>query len=204
MLGAPSRAYPGRVPISDAPGAALRAHLRRLNRTERAVIMRAAVIGPRFRLVVLAATSALSEERLRAALERFCTLQLLERDESSSEWYAFRHALIRDAAYEEYVATFLRPVHRLIVRALERSDGPADILDDLAYHAWAARDVARCVRYNEMAGDRAVAVFAVRDASVYYTRAREFVGVNCGPHRRLTRKLLALRKEPGQSPGSRT
>jgi|SRR5579883_2135030 len=204
MPAAPCAAYAGRVPISDAPGAALRAHLRRLNRTERAVLMRASVIGRRFRLVVLAAASALSEERLRAVLERFCILQFVVRDGTSNEWYAFRHALIRDVAYEEYVATFLRPVHRLIVRALERSAGSADLLDDLAYHAWAARDVARCLRYNEMAGDRAAAVFATRDAGIYYTRAREFVGVNRAPHRRLTQKLCALRDEPTEGPGSRT
>ncbi|HEY3674755.1 MAG TPA: hypothetical protein VGK84_02055 [Candidatus Tumulicola sp.] len=176
---------------SDALAQALLQRLRSLNRVERGVLFRAAVIGRRFRLALLSATTALSEERVRAALESACALQLVVAE--SDEWFAFRHALTRDIAYDEFVETRVRPIHRRIARVLEGcGEAHSGALDDLAYHSWAAGDAARCIRYNELAGDRAAAVFATDDAQTYYNRALDFAGANSEPHRRLTGKLSAL------------
>jgi predicted ATPase len=162
------------VPGSEALAAALLQRLRRLNRAERGVLPGAAVIGRRFGFAVLSATTALEEERVREALDKVCALQLVVRESSSGDWYAFRHALIRDVAYEEFVATRVRPIHRRIARALERCAGAEGVsIDDLAYHSWIVRDAARGRRYNEMAGDRAVAAFAYAQARAYHARARE-------------------------------
>lgn len=72
--------------------------IRRLNRTERMVLMRAAFIGRRFRPALLAGVLALDEERVRAALDEACNLQLVLAKNSTGNWYAFRHALTRDIA----------------------------------------------------------------------------------------------------------
>jgi predicted ATPase len=190
------RRYVEPVPVSEAVAAALLQRLRRLNRAEREVLLIAAVIGRRFRCAVLSAATALEEERVREALDKVCALQLVVRESSSGDWYAFRHALIRDVAYEEFVATRVRPIHRRIARALERCAGAEGIsLDDLAYHSWLARDVVRGRRYNEMAGDRAVAAFADAQARVYYARAREFAVQVSDQYRRLSSKLLGLNDE---------
>jgi eukaryotic-like serine/threonine-protein kinase len=178
---------------SDALAQALLQRLRALGRVERAVLFRAAVIGRRFRLTVLCGTIALSEERVRAALEKAGDLQLIVVEDDDGDWYAFRHALTRDIAYDEFIETQVRPIHRRITRVLERQrDANGSALDDLAYHSWAAGDATRCVRYNEQAGDRAAAIFATADARTYYSRAREFAGEHSEPYRRLTDKLVAL------------
>ncbi|HET6275169.1 MAG TPA: hypothetical protein VFE16_04430 [Candidatus Cybelea sp.] len=190
------RRYAEPVPVSEALAAALLQRMRRLNRAERGVLLGAAVIGRRFRFAVLTATTALVEERVREALDKVCALQLVVRESSNGDWYAFRHALIRDVAYEEFVATRVRPIHRRIARALERCTGAEEIsLDDLAYHSWLARDAVRGRRYNEMAGDRAIAVFADAEARVYYARAREFATPGSEEYRRLSSKLVNRNEE---------
>jgi predicted ATPase len=65
-------------------------------------------------------------------------------------------------------------------------------LDDLAYHAWAAGDVRRGVRYNELAGDRAAAVHARDDARTYYARARGLLPVESDAYARLAEKLRTV------------
>ncbi len=157
--------------------------------------MRASVIGGRFALALLAAAAGMAENRVREILELACLMQLVVRESPDGDWYAFRHALIRDIAYDEFIATLLRPTHRLIARAIERAQTSESSLDDLAYHWWAARDADRCVRYNEYAGDRAAAAFATHEAQVYYDRAREFAGSNSARYRRLTRKITGLKDE---------
>ena len=118
------------------------------------------------------------------------------RESSSGDWYAFRQAVIRDVAYEEFIATRVRPIHRRIARALERCAGAEGIsLDDLAYHSWLARDAVRGRGYDEIAGERAVAVFAEAQARVYYARAREFAAQVSEQYRRLSSKLLGLNEE---------
>jgi predicted ATPase len=164
-----------------------------LRREERALLMRASVVGRRFTLALLSAVTGTPEERIGETLEKACSMQLVVRESPAGDWYAFRHALIRDVAYDEFIATLLRPTHRLIARAIERVQTSETSLDDLAYHSWAARDAARCARYNERAGDRAAAAFAAREAEVYYDRAREFVGSNSTPYRRLTQKISRLK-----------
>jgi predicted ATPase len=197
--------YAGVVPIPDALATALLRRLRRLNRAERSVLMRASVIGQRFRVAVLTATTTLSEDRVLAVLEAASALQFVVRESGRSDWYSFRHALIRDVAYREFVATQLRPIHRRIARALERcAEANEKALDDLAYHAWSAQDASRCIRYNELAGDRAAAAFANRDAQVYYGRALEFARVDSKQYRQLSSKLVELHNDGPESPGAQT
>jgi predicted ATPase len=170
--------------------AAVLQRMRRLNRGERTLLLRASVIGQRFRVAVLAGVTALEEERV---LDQTGMHQFVVRDDERGDWYAFRHALIRDVAYKELVGTQVRPIHRLIARSLERSAGANDVvLDDLAYHSWAAADASRCLRYNERAGDRAAAAFASQDARIYYARALEFAQPDSKHFQRLADKLARL------------
>lgn len=179
--------------------------IRRLNRTDRAVLMRAAFIGQRFRLALLAGTLAFDEARVRAAIDKACSLQLVVPESTPGDWYAFRHALTRDVAYDEFIGMRVRPVHRRIGRALEAGNRALETsLDDLAYHAWAAGDPRRCRQYNELAGDRAAAAFAQHDAKRYYDRARAYIPVESDPYRRLTKKLAALEAATASAPGVET
>ncbi|MEO7039547.1 MAG: hypothetical protein ABI186_05905 [Candidatus Elarobacter sp.] len=168
-----------------------------MNTIERAVVMRASVIGARFDLGVLVATVTCAEARVRAALERACSLQLIVADEPGCGRYSFRHALTRDIIYAELLSGRVRPLHRRIARALERTVAPGDAsLEDLAYHFWAGGDARRALRYNELAGDHAAAVHARDDARTYYARAQSLIEIESHAYARLAKKLRAIGDRP--------
>lgn len=187
--------YRQQVVIPDSLRSTVLRRVRLMDRVQRGVVMCASVIGRCFDIGLLTASATCTEEQVRGALERACALQLIVADEPGCGRYSFRHALTRDVIYAELIAARTRPFHRRIARALERivsaDDGP---LDDLAYHSWAAGDVQRGVRYNELAGDRAVAVHATDDGRTYYGRARGLVDIGSDAYARLSAKLDALGK----------
>jgi predicted ATPase len=177
--------------IPDALRSTVLARLAQLNRAERAVVMRAAAVGRHFDVSIVAEVAARPETNVCAILERARDLQIVV--SSGSGRYSFRHALTRDIVYAECFNGPARALHRRIARALEkagRSDEAA--LADLAYHAWAAGDRRRTLRYNEIAGDRAAGVHATDEARTYYTRARSSIGIGSSAYARLTEKLRAL------------
>jgi predicted ATPase len=162
--------------------------------------MCACAIGPRFDLPVLLATAAYGEEDVRAGIDLACSLGLVVANEGALDCYAFRHALTRDIIYAELLAVRMRPLHRRIVRALERTYGEAS-LSELAYHAWASGNPRKSLHYNERAGDEAMALRAGRDARVYFIRARNLLAVDSTAYRRLTRKLCAITEAEPPDPG---
>ncbi len=181
------------MPVRDEVRAAVLRRLRRLTRAERAIVLRAAVVGRHFDLDVVAATAAHPPARVRAALHSAARLQLVVA--SDRERYSFRHALTRDIVYAEALDARLRPLHRRVMRALEARARRGDrMLEDLAYHAWACGDAPRALRYNELAGDEATAMHASEDASRYYRRARSLLDVETSSYARLTRKLDAAER----------
>ncbi len=137
----------------------------------RRVLVLAAVLGRRFEAEFLAEIADRPLSEVLDVLHRVRDLQLVDelRTPAQAIAYAFRHALIRDAIYDEMLALELRPLHARILTALEPQDTAA--ANDLGYHAWAALDAERCVRYNERAGDEADALHAYADAVRYYERA---------------------------------
>ncbi len=148
------------------------------------------MIGQRFEVAVLLHASSRKEPQIRAALEHACELELVVPENERDGSFAFRHAMTRDVIYAEAIASRTRRLHRRIARALERLvDAGDDKLDELAYHAWAARDVAGGRRYNELAGDRAAALHASDDAHAYYERARGLTALDSHAYVRLTQKL---------------
>ncbi|MDQ6941630.1 MAG: hypothetical protein M3169_03835 [Candidatus Eremiobacteraeota bacterium] len=118
---------------------------------------------------------------------------MLEPIEGSRDAFRFRHALTRDAIYEELVSAQLRPLHRRIGIALEHGVGKrAATIEELAFHWWSAGDRVRGARYNEMAGDRACAIHARAEALAYYYRALDVIGKRSAARLRLERKIQAV------------
>ena len=164
-----------------------------MDRVERAILMKAAVIGRRFSVSVLTETTSCSEVVVRAALQSACRLQLIVAENSNLDRHMFRHALTRDVIYDELLAGRVRPLHRRVARVLERARHTGNVsLEDLAYHSWAAGDLRRALRYNELAGDNAAAVHAQSDARTAYIRARSASDLDSPDYERLTMKLLAI------------
>ena len=188
------------VVIPDAVRATVLRRLARLDRTGRAVLMQASVIGYRFGFDVVVAVVRRPESRVRAALDGACGLQLIVAEGGGGDRFAFRHALTRDIIYAEFANARVRPLHRRIVAALERTaPDESAALEDLAYHAWASADAERGVRYNERAGDRAFAMHADDDARAHFVRARSLVEIGSPAYSRLSEKLAALGPRPGHA-----
>jgi predicted ATPase len=163
--------------------------LGRLDRASRTILMQASAIGHRFMFEVAVTVTRRPDAVVRAALDGACDLELIVREGDSPEVFAFRHALMRDIIYGEFVDARVKPLHRRIVAALERQVPGRAALEDLAYHAWAAGDARRTALYGERAGDRAAALHAFADARTHYLRARSLLDVDSPAYARLSEKM---------------
>ncbi len=202
MSRSPKLRYRSSMVIPTAVRAIVLDRFRQMDSRHRDVVMCAAAIGLRFDLHVLLAAAAYGEEDVRAGIDLARSLELVVAREGALDCYAFRHALTRDIIYAELLAVRMRPLHRRIVRALERTYAPGDAsLSELAYHAWASGNPRKSLRYNERAGDEAISLRAGRDARVYFIRARNLLGVDSTAYRRLTRKLCAITEAEPPDPG---
>ena len=139
----------------------------------RATLSLAAIIGRSFEADFLAEIAERPLASVLSLLRSARDLQLVAEGTGPVVSYTFRHALTREAIYEEMLVAEVRPLHRRIVRALERQPVPAGTAS-LGYHAWAGHDGDRAVRYNEQAGDEAGMLHAYDDAVRSYERALEF------------------------------
>jgi tetratricopeptide (TPR) repeat protein len=87
----------------------------------------------------------------------------------------FRHALIRDAAYEGLPYRRRRELHGRVGTAIELEHGVTadDHAELLSLHFHAAQDYARAWKYSRLAGERAQEKFALVEAAEFYRRALE-------------------------------
>ena len=121
------------------------------------------------------------------ALARAREAQLVE--EMSPSLFSFRHALTREAIYNEYLGAQVRPLHRTIALSLESEPAESGSLESLAYHWWAADGGERAAHYNELAGDAAGSVHAHEDAIAFYERALEAPAVEIRSRGRILEKI---------------
>ena len=82
----------------------------------------AACIGREFDYPLLAAISPVPEPELKAALDRLAAAELVfARGEPPDASYTFKHALVRDAAYESLLKAERQKLHARIGDVLERA-----------------------------------------------------------------------------------
>ena len=109
----------------------------RLDRTPevKEIAQCAACIGREFDLTLLQAATARQGAELRAGLDRLAAAELVfRRGVGDDERYVFKHALVRDAAYESLLLSRRRDVHARLADALEATAPP----EVVARHAEAA------------------------------------------------------------------
>jgi DNA-binding CsgD family transcriptional regulator len=125
---------------------------------------------------LVAAVASLPEERLYAALREAVEHQLLIVDDSG-RGYAFRHALARDALYEDLLPGERVRLHAAFGEALDDSPELAgselEATAMLAYHWHAAHDTRRALTASISAGRQAAATFAPSEAQRHFERALE-------------------------------
>jgi class 3 adenylate cyclase/tetratricopeptide (TPR) repeat protein len=129
----------------------------------------AAVLGGSFRAdifeQVVAAEGLSPDAATREALNEFF--------EPSQDRLRFRHAVVRDVAYEGLPYGRRRELHRLAAQIVTRAAGvsPETVADLLAVHYARARDPALAWHYGVIAGDRAREAFANPEAAANYVLA---------------------------------
>ncbi len=149
--------------------------LDRLDDAAREVVRAAACSGRRVSHALLAAVVPLADDVLDRALRTAVEHNVLTR--LGDDAYAFRHALLAEAVYDDLLPGERVRLHASYTQALlgGRGEGTAA---ELARHARAAHDRDTAVRASVRAGDEAMSVGGPDEAAQHYQTALELVGVS--------------------------
>ncbi|MEL6234146.1 MAG: AAA family ATPase [Pseudomonadota bacterium] len=133
---------------------ALAARLDRLG-AARDIAQAAAVIGRDFDLAALAAIAPGTEKARQMALAKLVKARIILGDPGKSERCRFRHALIRDAAYDSLLRSDRRALHLALADWLiaRKAQGGIGLDDPIARHLTDANAAARAVPYWIMASE---------------------------------------------------
>ena len=149
----------------------LMARLDRLGEA-REVAQIAAAIGRQFTFALLGAVVAKGDGALDPALTTLIEAGIIFPEGRGGERsFSFKHALVRDAAYESLRLTRRREWHERIARALEERF-PGIVANEpelLAHHFGEARLASQTCDYRMRAGDRAVSQSAHEDAIAHFS-----------------------------------
>ncbi len=162
--------------------------------TDQEVLAYAAVIGRVFDFPLLAALSGLDEYELVRTLRRAKNVQLISELSNTQpstpaireeERYQFRHALTREAIYDQMMAPERRLRHRAVAETLEKltTIGPhatlatsTRSLDDVSHllveHYWLAGLLDKARPYALHEAERARRIFAFREERYYLHMAQ--------------------------------
>ena len=153
-----------------------------LERDEKELLQDAAVLGRVFWVGGLAR----ERDEAEAALHRLERREFVQRERRSTvaneTEYAFRHALVREVAYEQIPRAQRGDKHRRVADWLETLGRSEDFAELLAHHYIAVLEYSepdaelstRAARALGEAGDRALALNAYPAAAGFYRRALEF------------------------------
>jgi len=133
-----------------------------------------ACIGREFSHALLQAITGTPQNELQNSLEQLVDNQLIfRRGTPPDAVYAFKHALVQDAAYESLLLSRRKAIHGSILLALEAShqSNPGDMVEMLALHAQRAEIWDKAVGYLRQAGAGAYARSASLEARAYYKQA---------------------------------
>jgi class 3 adenylate cyclase/tetratricopeptide (TPR) repeat protein len=154
--------------LPDSVGGVIAAEIDRLPPTDRTALRRAAVLGSAF------------DERLLAAVVtdmsaiEFCN-RLGDFLETSPEQIRFRHALVRDTAYEGLSYRRRRELHGVVADAIVAAQGENSYDESglLSLHFYEAQRFHEAWRYSLHAGRAAEKLYANVDAETFLLRAIE-------------------------------
>jgi tetratricopeptide (TPR) repeat protein len=132
------------------------------------------VIGRQFTFALLDAIAPQRDAELEAALARLGAAGIVFPEGRGQERsYSFKHALVRDAAYESLLLSRRREWHERIARALEERfpETAANEPEVLAHHFGAAGLALPACDYRMHAGDRAISRSAFKEAIAHFSAA---------------------------------
>ena len=142
---------------------------------DRALLRWASVLGVSFSGSLIAQVLE-GDTEVGAAAEAWDRLgEFVERDPNVAGAFRFRHALIRDAAYEGLSYRRRRELHGRVAEVIERQQGERaeEVAELLSLHYVNAGRWDKAWTYSRLAGDLAREVYANVDAGRFYERAIE-------------------------------
>ena len=161
------------------------------------VAQTAACVGREFSYQLLAAISPLPETELSQSLDQLVKAELIfRRGSPPHSSYTFKHALVRDAAYESLLKSKRQDMHARLVATLEQARDTAPEL--LAHHATEAALFEKAIGWWRQAGGAAIARSAYQEAIGHLNNAIRLVGLMTPPEN-WRRRELELQVELGQA-----
>jgi class 3 adenylate cyclase/tetratricopeptide (TPR) repeat protein len=157
----------------------------------------AAVIGRQFSMSLLEALVPERGTDIEAALADLLAAGiLLPEGHQQDRRFTFKHALVRDAAYESLLMARRRDWHGRAAQVLERRfvELTANEPEVLAYHFGEAGLADRACDYRMRAGDRAVSRSALAEAAAHFAAGVKLAESLSNPAARLPRQLEFLLK----------
>ena len=144
-----------------------------LSQEARRLLTLAAVAGRRFDFGLLKAVTKINEQDLLENIKELVAAQLVV--EESADQFAFRHALTREATYTRLLLRERKNYHAVIAETIETiyMDRLDAYIADLSYHFYEAGVWSKAIEYSRQASERAQALYAPREALVYFMRAIE-------------------------------
>jgi len=152
----------------------LSARIDRLSDEVKKTLHFASVIGRSFDMKTLSALESRSNA-LNEKIQKLDHAGLIHmQSNGDNAEYAFRHALLHEAAYNSVLLKRRRELHTRVGEHLEKihSDRLNEFAPVLAHHFYNARD-ARSQDYDEIAGDNAFRLYANSEAVTHFSRALE-------------------------------
>jgi class 3 adenylate cyclase/predicted ATPase len=157
----------------------------------------AACIGREFDYEILARIVDQPEPELLSALERLTAAELIfRRGTPAARQYLFKHALVRDAAYESLLKRRREAIHSKLVTVLEQREGVAPEI--LARHSESAGLIENAVEHWHRAAVDAVRRPAYKEAITSFNAAIRLCR-SLGEDQTWKRRELELQVELGQA-----
>jgi hypothetical protein len=142
------------------------------------VAQTAAAIGRDFSYELLSAVSDASDDELDDALTQLAEAELVfRRGTPPQAFYTFKHALVRDAAYESLLKAQRKDLHARIAQVLKErfADLVAVEPEVLAHHYTAAGDIGPAIDSWLAAGERATERSANAEAIAHLRRGLDLI-----------------------------
>ncbi len=145
--------------------------LQKLSDKAYSLLEHASVIGRAFSFSFLRAVTEINEGQLFDLLDEIFKNRLLS--EKDGEHYFFSENIIREIIYNRMSRTRMSRFHHEVGEKLLslNSENIEKVVEELSYHFYQCGDNEKTVEFSIIAGDRAKAAYANRDAIRFYTRA---------------------------------
>ncbi|MDK2596265.1 TOMM system kinase/cyclase fusion protein [Pseudoalteromonas obscura] len=132
----------------------------------------AATIGREFEYELLVATSSLSEDQIQNDLNELLERELIvQQRRVNSDSYVFKHALVRDAAYDSQTHTEATAKHALFIDALKRLDRYTEQPFVTAFHLQKVSQFESAATLMLDSANGAKQLFAIMEAESYLQEA---------------------------------